>query len=257
MVSLSIHWQQLLWNCYHHGKNVKKDDSEIKELMGNYIFLERPQDLSLPFNKKIDNLDDFLNGLKKGMYDLPDYPIKGEALFNYVNSWKDTDKIYLDKTSRESLGLEGDPFVYTYPERVLHQLTTSQDKEQPWYINQFDTMQLRLWEKIGSNRAVATLYQPGIDYEKTDIPCLNWLQTTVRDNRLELHCIFRSNDLYGAWPSNMYLLTAFGLWITQDLNNNLPKNQKPICFNGIHYHSSSLHIYKTDIDAVENILGEK
>ena len=63
-----------------------------------------------------------------------------------------------------------------------------------------------------------------------------------------MHCMFRSNDLYGAWPSNMLFLTGLGL--------SMAENLKDVTFNGIHYHSSSLHIYKTDLDAVKEVLGE-
>ena len=260
MVSLNTHWQQLLWNCYHHGKDVKKDDSKIKELMGNYLFIERPQDVPLPFNKKVNSVKEFLDGMEKGLYDLPNYPIKGEALSKYVNSWNDIDKIYLDEDSRKLLKLDGKPFVYTYPERLLRKFTVGfpdpDFEEAGWFINQFDVMISRLVTNPGSNRAVATIYQPGIDYFQEDIPCLNWLQFTVRDNKLELHCVFRSNDLYGAWPSNMYLLTFLGLWMAEELNTNINIKEE-ITFNGIHYHSSSLHIYETDIDAVKKILGGK
>lgn len=249
MVSLDIHWTQLLWNCYHHGKDVKKDDSEIKELMGNYLFIERPQDLS--FNGlKVDSTYSFMEGLKKGFYDLPNYPIKGEALFDYVNSWNDDNQIFLDEESRKENGLDEKPFVYTYPERVLRKLTVSSTKT-PYFIDQFNVMWKRLIDNLGTNRAVATLYQPGIDNDRVDIPCLNWLQATVRGSELELHCMFRSNDLYGAWPSNMYLLTYFGLWLAEQFTD------RDLKFNGIHYHSSSLHIYKTDIPIVKEILDKK
>lgn len=244
MVPLEIEWNQLLWNCYHHGRVVKKDDSEIKELMGNYVFLERPQDLPFPLNIKIDNTNQFSEGLKKGFYDFNDYPIKGEALYDYVLSWNDDNQIFLDQESRETLGLDDKPFVYTYPERIMRQIGVNNT-----YINQFSVIQDRLSNNNGSNRAVATLYNPVLDNNREDIPCLNWLQATIRNKKLELHCMFRSNDLYGAWPSNMYLLTYLGLKLTENFNN--------ISFNGIHYHSSSLHIYKTDIDAVKNILGEE
>lgn len=259
MVSIDIQWQQFLWDCYHHGRTVKKDDSKIKELMGNYVFLERPQDLPLPFKKQVNSYEEFISGIKKGLYDLPDYPLKGEALCDYVNSWNDIDKIYTDEASREELGLKGEPFVYTYPERLLHQFTIGNPdpdfKYDGWFINQFEVMYMRLLENLGTNRAVATIYQPGLDYDKDDIPCLNWVQATVRKNKLELHCVFRSNDLYGAWPSNMYFLTALGLWFSNELSqSSLTKEQ--IEFNGIHYHSSSLHIYETDLPAVKKILGE-
>lgn len=258
MVSLDLEWQQLLWNCYHHGKTVKKDDSTIKELMGNYVFLERPQDIPIPLKRKVDTVEEFLSGLKKGLYDIPDYPIKGEALFNYVNSWTEPDKIYVDEFSREYHGLKGKGFVYTYPERVLNYFTARPESpvdRTGFFLNQFDIIWSRLYKNLGSNRGVAVLYQPGMDYMEDDIPCLNWLQATIRDNKLELHCVFRSNDLYGAWISNMYFLTFFGLWMAEELSSgvNIKEN---ICFNGIHYHSSSLHIYETDLPAVKNILGE-
>ena len=249
MVPLNTHWNQLLWNCYHHGKIVKKDDSEIKELMGNYVFLERPQDIPYS-NLQVKSSHSFMEGLKKGFYDLPDYPIKGKALFSYVDSWNDENQIYLDEKTRKEKGLDKKPFVYTYPQRVLRQLTVSSIDSDPYYVDQFNVMVERLSNNNGSNRAVAVLYNPGLDFEKIDIPCLNWLQATIRDSELELHCMFRSNDLYGAWPSNMYLLTFFGLWLAEQFDENLQ-------FNGIHYHSSSLHIYKTDIPMVEKILGER
>lgn len=249
MVSLGIEWQQLLWNCYHHGRTIKKDDSEIREIMGNYIFIERPQDQYIPFKKTIESTYEFSEGLKKGLYDLTGYPIKGEALHDYVVSWNDDNQVYLDEKSRKELNLEGEPFIYTYPERLLRQLTVNENLTDIEYLDQFNTIWRRLENNFGSNRAVATLYNPGLDWNRDDIPCLNWLQATVRNKKLELHCMFRSNDLYGAWPSNMYFLTFLGLWLCENFIEE-------ISFNGIHYHSSSLHIYKTDLEAVKNILGE-
>lgn len=245
MVSIGLQWKQLLWECYHKGEDVQKDDSVIRELLGNYVVIERPQDIGLPFNKKIDSVYDYIENMKKGLYDIGGYPFKGEALCDYVNSWNDRSKIDIDRDNKES-------FVYTYPERLLKHPTVGQYS----FINQFDVMLERFWlNHLGSNRAVAVLYNPGLDYNQEDIPCLNWLQATVRNGNLDLHCMFRSNDLYGAWPSNMYLLTFLGLWLAEELNIEYP-NQN-IVFNQIHYHSSSLHIYETDLDFVEKILGGK
>ena len=250
MVSIGLEWQQLLWNCYHHGRKIRKDDSEILELLGNYLFLEKPQDTGFPLHNSPETVKEFLNNMKKGLYDIPGYMIKGEALHDYVNSFNDNNQIYC---SDADMVETENPFVYTYPERILHTLyNTSSTPMDPdlEFRNQFKTIVNRLNENPGSNRAVATLYHPGLDYYRTDIPCLNHIQATIRDEKLELHCLFRSNDLYGAWPSNMYLLTFLGLWLKEELDHD-------VCFNGIHYHSSSLHIYKTDLPAVKKILGEK
>lgn len=245
MVSIDTHWKQLLWDCYHHGHSYRKDDAQVKELLGNYVFLERPQDIDIPIHEKVDNLDVFMDRMKKGLYNLQGYPLKNEALADYVNSFNKNSLIYCsDDESREKLHIETIPFVYTYPERLLHMPSSDE------FIDQFDIIASRLRKNQGSNRAVATLYQPFLDGTRTDIPCLNWLQATIRDDKLELHCIFRSNDLFGAWPSNMYLLTFLGLWLVEEL-------QDPnLTFNGIHYHSSSLHIYEIDLSTVKEVLGE-
>ena len=245
MASLDLLWKQLLWDCYHHGHDYTKDDSKVRELLGNYYFIERPQDIGLPFNKKVNNPDDFLNNIKNGLHNLQGYPIKDDALLSYVISWNDEKQIYCsDKEHLDEMGIEEPPFVYTYPERVLHWKYCNK------WVNQVNIVLNRLKNNIGSNRAAMTLYHPGLDAERKDIPCLNWLQATVRHHRLELHCIFRSNDLYGAWPANMLFLTYLGLQISHELGDD-------VYFNGIHYHSSSLHIYHTDLPAVKEVLHER
>lgn len=243
MAHLSTLWKQLLWDCYHHGYDYTKDDTKVRELLGNYYFIERPQDIGLPFNKKIDNVEEFFTNIKNGLYNLQGYPIKDEALLSYVQSWNDLTQIYCsDEEFLQEAGIEQPPFVYTYPERVLHWSYKGE------WVNQLDVVLNRLKNNLGSNRATMTLYHPGLDAERKDIPCLNWLQATVRHQKLELHCIFRSNDLYGAWPANILFITCLGLSIAEELDG--------VCFNGIHYHSSSLHIYHTDLPAVREVLHE-
>lgn len=253
--SLNTQWHQFLWDCYHHGKKTTKDDSPILELMGNYVFLERPQDFYGPFYHEVDDSYEYLKYMKKGMYNIPDYPIKDEALYRYVTSWCDKQQIYnADSNLIEALGYDSEKgFVYTYPERVLH-IPLMNENHDFCFIDQDKIIMNRLRKNPGTNRAVATLYQAGLDGKRTDIPCLNWLQATIRDNKLELHCMFRSNDLFGAWVSNMYFLTFYGLNLVSNINQIDDANLK---FNGIHYHSSSLHIYETDLPEVRRILGER
>lgn len=270
MAPLDTKWKQLLWNCYTKGKKTYKDDGdEILEILGNYVFLERPQDIFIPGRVKVDDPERFLDLLDKGSYDIQGYPFKTEALYDYVTSLNDDKHIFCSDSdeyialfssekpcddnivaSCDSKPLFTPPFIYTYPERLLHQFNVvdfdvETKSNEFGYLNQYDVILNRLRTSSGSNRAVATLYQPGLDRERNDIPCLNWLQATIREGNLELHVMFRSNDLYGAWPANMYFITYLGLCLAKDLN---------VSFNGIHYHSSSLHIYKNNLDAVKKIL---
>lgn len=250
MVYLETIWKDLLWKCYHQGTDVKKDDSEVREILGNFVFLERPQDVSIPIKQQVDSPNLFLDYLEKGLYNLEGYPFKSEALYDYVNSLNKNDHIFCsDLNERLALKLNTVPFVYTYPERLMHYFTTtsfmdSEMFETDW-VDQLQTMLNRLKTNSGSNRAVATLYHPGIDRYRDDIPCLNWLQFVLRDEQLSLHVMFRSNDLFGAWPANMYLLTYLGLCMAEKI---------PARFCGIYYHSSSLHIYKDNFKEVEEVL---
>lgn len=251
MATIEQIWKDLLWKCYHQGEDVKKDDANIREIMGNYIFIERPQDISHPISQKVDSSCLFLDYLEKGLYNIDGYVFSGEALFDYVNSINDSNHIYCsDYEVRNEMKLHRLPFVYTYPERILHYLgvTTFDLPVEAERFNQLDQMLKRLQNNLGSNRAVAVLYNPGIDFNRHDIPCLNWMQATVRDDKLSLHVMFRSNDLFGAFPSNMYFLTYIGLYLGENFQ---------LSFEGIHYHSSSLHIYKTNFDEVKKVLDEE
>ena len=96
-------------------------------------------------------------------------------------------------------------------------------------------MKERLLNALGSNRAVAITYDPELDCDREDIPCLQFLQAFVRDGELTIHCMFRSNDIFGAFYSNMFFITYIGIKLREELNKELINEQ--IGFGGIHYHS--------------------
>ena len=160
--------------------------------------------------------------------------MKGEALAEYIDS------IHKPK-------LQG--FVYTYPNRLLEHFCHN-DGNSGLIINQLDVCLDRLKKNLGSNRAVAVLLDPDVDsYELDstnklvdDIPCWNWVQFLVRDNELNMHVQFRSNDIYNAFPANMMLLTYIGMLFTEKLNKIYPD----VKFKGIYYNATSAHYY-TDV----------
>lgn len=221
-----LHWVMLLRKIIDEGKNVRKDDSEIIEIIGNHVFLEF--DFCM---KQYLNSDKFLDMIKKGVFDIKDYPLKSNELYEYVNSINDESKIFLEGENA---------FIYTYPERLKNYNSE----------NQLKTILDRLINNCGSNRAIATTLIPNIDSEREDIPCLQSLQALIRNNELILSVFFRSNDLYGAWVSNMMFLTNIGLKLVDELKDNYPN----LVFGGIDYHSSSLHVYKTDLDSVKKVV---
>lgn len=228
MSYIDKYWIKYLKTIYTHGTEQNKDDSPIKQYYGYHITIPAPY---IPPFKKTNLTEYFLTQVQKGEMNTTHYPIQDKALYEYIMAWEKPEMI------------ESTKFIYTYPER-LHNYNN---------IDQYETIKHRLITNLGSNRAVATLYNPNIDKERTDIPCLNWLQATVEDNKnLRLHCMFRSNDIYGAWPSNMMLLFHLGFKLTDDLNKY---NNNNITFHSIDYHCSSAHYYKTDEPAVKKIIS--
>lgn len=214
-------WRKLLEELLLSHKKHVKDETQIREIIGVHERIDNPyKDSILNINYK-----QFAEAVKRGAFDIKDYPIKSEALFDYVTSLDDEHQIYLDD----------DGFIYTYSER----LQNYQGR------NQLIDIVNRLKQDIGSNRAVAVTFNPFIDNERADIPCLQLIQTLVRDDKLILSVYFRSNDLYGAFPSNMMFLTYLGMKIANELD---------VKFDYIDYHCSSLHIYETDYEQASKVI---
>lgn len=246
--SIERAWKSMLYELYHTGEKNHKDDSPVVECIGNHIRIQNP--VFSIFNKMSSK--NFLTWVRKGAFDIEEYPIKGEALADYVDSINQDDKIFIHEFHPEFLDENKDyhkPFVYTYPERI-QALFCSDDCGEIDCINQFEVIIDRLKNNIGSNRAIAVLYQAGLDSQAEDIPCLQLIQALVRDNKLILSVFFRSNDIYGAFPSNMLFISNIGLMIQDELNKDFPM----ITFDHIDYHVSSMHYYETDAYSVEQIV---
>ena len=206
-------WRKLLEDLIINHKKHVKDETQIREIIGVHERIDNPyKDSMLNINHK-----QFAEAVKRGAFDIKDYPIKGEALFDYVTSLDDEHQIYLDD----------DGFIYTYSERLQNYQGRNQLKD----------ITNRLKQDMGTNRAVAVTFNPFLDNERDDIPCLQLIQALVRNDKLILSVYFRSNDLYGAFPSNMMFLTYLGMKIANELG---------VKFDYIDYHCSSLHVYETD-----------
>ena len=214
-------WRELLEELIVNHKKHVKDETPIREIIGVHERIDNPyKDSMLNINYK-----QFAEAVKRGAFDIKDYPLKSEALYDYVTSLDQLDKIVLDENS----------LIYTYSER----LQNYQGR------NQLIDIVERLKQDMGSNRAVAVTFNPFIDNERADIPCLQLIQALVRDDKLILSVYFRSNDLYGAFPSNMMFLTYLGMKIANELG---------VQFDYIDYHCSSIHIYETDYQQALNVI---
>ena len=247
MKTIQENWYDLLRIVIEDGETHEKDDGDIlQEHLINHCMISNP--LKQFGGQNITN-QMFLDMIEKGIFDVEGYPIKGAALSQYVAALDDQEQIKnqnADGTSK---------FVYTYPNRIFNLVDKS-----GFMVNQFSLMlnrllavrekegELEYWS--GSNRAVANIYSAPHDCDENDIPCLNFLQCTIRDNKLILHVMFRSNDLFGAWVGNMYFLSYLGLKFVDCLKKYYPTLE----FEGINYNSTSLHIYEHDLEKAKEVL---
>ena len=246
MNSIEKQWKLFLKDTITNGKTHTKDDGDkLLENMINHAFIPNVQNSLFCHGNNITT-EMFLDMIKNGVFNIEGYPMKDQALYDYVTSLD-------NKEIRENKDLSTgeEKFTYTYPNRIFKMT----DRNSGFYVNQFALILSRLSERFGgssgSNRAVANIYSAPRDCDMKDIPCLQILQVTIRDDELILHCFFRSNDLYGAFPSNILFLNYLGLKLVDCLKIDYPL----LKFKGISYNSSSLHIYEHDLDAAKKVVN--
>ncbi len=237
MNSIEKEWRKILKTVIENGVINHKDDSEVLEILGYHAFIECPMDNFFVSNDS----DSFLRFVKEGWFDAEKYPLNSQSLYQYIEGLHDNDII---KCYEKENG-----FVYSYPERLFSMRIWDEESSDFAEIDQFEVIIERLMDNPGTNRAVAHFYNCGIDRNRIDIPCLQFLQATIRENELVLHVIFRSNDIFGAWPSNMFFIMYIGLLIKDTLVECYPN----LTFKGIDYHVTSAHIYKTDLELARGV----
>jgi thymidylate synthase len=75
----------------------------------------------------------------------------------------------------------------------------------------------KLKEHPVSRRAVAITWCPPVDEKLADCPCLQLVQCTVRNGKLNMKIVFRSNDMLSAAGSNMYALAKLQEYIANEI----------------------------------------
>ena len=236
-------WKKFLKTIIENGESHTKDDGDIlQEHLINHCFIDNVLN---QFGNQNITTEMFLDMIREGVFNIKDYPMKDIALYDYVTSIDDT-----SIRANKNFETGEDKFTYTYPNRIFNMT----DRDSDFMVDQFNLMTSRLSERFGgssgSNRAVANIYSATRDCDMKDIPCLQILQATIRHDELILHCFFRSNDCYGAFPSNMLFLNYLGLKLVDELKKEYPL----LSFKGISYNSSSLHIYKHDLEAAQKVI---
>jgi thymidylate synthase len=148
----------------------------------------------------------------------PKYPLGKKAVEQYTNNLLyGSDNI----------------FSYDYHSR-LFEYPLNNDK-----INQIDFIVEKLKKQPNSRRGVAITWQPNIDIEvskkdRGSVPCLQFVQFLIRNNKLYQTVLFRSNDLLVAYHANAIGLIALGEMVAEKIG---------VKYAGYVHHAISMHIY--------------
>lgn len=120
-------------------------------------------------------------------------------------------KASLDEYSMQLLSPSRKGFEYTYGERMRG---FRGDIDQIGYIIK------KLKKNPNSRRAVATLWDPLLDQTREEVPCLSMLDFVIREGRLNLTAVLRSNDMQRAWPANAFGLAKVMEYVSEKLGVN-------------------------------------
>lgn len=87
------------------------------------------------------------------------------------------------------------------------------------HVDQIDYIARKLAAAPNSRRAVAITWNPPVVDENLDDcpPCLQLVQCLLRDGKLQMKVVFRSNDILSAAGSNMYALVRLQKMIADRL----------------------------------------
>ena len=154
---------------------------------------------------------------------------------------------FMEKYAHDLLFGTSAVFEYDYHDRLYNWGTPLMVEEKGLHIDQIAYIIRKLAASPVSRRAIAITWNPYVDEQLDDCPCLQLVQCLVRDGRLSMKVIFRSNDMLSAAGANMFALVHLQKYIGEQLG--LP------C--GYYTHISLVpHIYyKRDVNDIEPFCG--
>ncbi len=147
-----------------------------------------------------------------------------------------SEKVLKEKYATQLLNPDRMDFDYTYGERL-----NAWGEEE---INQIEYVIKKLKENPNSRRAVATTWDPRKDTHVDEVPCLNHFVFMVREGYLDITVMIRSNDMYGAWPANVYALGELLNYVAE---------RTGLKSGTVTTISVNAHIYKNDWSKAEQI----
>jgi thymidylate synthase len=108
-------------------------------------------------------------------------------------------------------------FEYDYHGRLFDWGERLAAEGKPVHIDQIAYITDKLRASPNTRRAIAITWNPVIDETLDDCPCLQLVQCTVREGKLHMRVVFRSNDMLTAAGANMYALVQLQKSIAEQL----------------------------------------
>ncbi len=156
---------------------------------------------------------------------------------------------FMEKYADDLINGTSAVFEYDYHDRLFNwgDRLCSADGS-PLHIDQIEYISRKLGSSPVSRRALAITWNPLIDERLDDCPCLQLVQCLVRDGKLSMKVVFRSNDMLTAAGANMFALAHLQKKIADRLG--IPP--------GPYTHISLVpHIYYTrDVNDLEPFCGK-
>ena len=113
---------------------------------------------------------------------------------------------FVEQYARDLLNGSHASFEYDYHGRLFDWGERLTADGQPVHVNQVEYIVEKLRQSAVSRRAIAITWNPVIDEQLDDCPCLQLVQCVLRDGKLGMRVVFRSNDMLTAAGANMFAL---------------------------------------------------
>jgi len=149
----------------------------------------------------------------------------GQRIFRWDGAFDIIDESYVDEENN------------THPSFEIQQVT----------INQFEKAYELLKEDPDSRQATIALFNPAQDYRITkDKPCTNLMRFTIRNGKLNMFVVMRSNDIIKGFPYDIFNFIMLQEIMAGKLNIEVGKYT---------HVADSLHLYETDFELAKQIIS--
>jgi thymidylate synthase len=117
-------------------------------------------------------------------------------------------KRFMEEYARALIEGSAAMFEYDYHSRLFDWGERLDSRGSPVHLDQVDYIIRKLKMAQQTRRALAITWNPVVDEDLDECPCLQLVQCLVRKDTLHMKVVFRSNDMLTAAGANMFALVS-------------------------------------------------